>query len=312
MTLVIGALTLGLILSLVGLGVYISSRIINFRDLTVDGAMTFGAAVTSVLLVRGVPPIPATLGGFAAGFVAGAVTGVIATKLGVNGLVAGILVMTGLFSVNLHVMGKSNISLSQATTIGTYADRAGRAVTGDVTTLYLLGWPVGPGDLAWLALAAVAAVLSAVALYAFFRTDYGQAMRAAGDNEQMIRALGVDVSNVTIVALAVSNGLIGLAGALYAQYQGFTDVQMGIGMLVFGIASVILGEALTATKQVGLMIAGTVLGAVFFRLLIAIALRAGLDPNDLKLTYALFVLAALVAPDVLGRLRKSLAKRKHA
>ena len=138
-------------------------------------------------------------------------------------------------------------------------------------------------------------------LYAFFRTDLGAAMQAAGDNAQMIRALGVNVENMIVLGLAISNGLVALSGALLAQYQGFADVQMGIGMIVWGLASVIIGEALIGVRQLGLVIAGAVMGSVLFRLLVAIALRGGLDPNDLKLITAVFVFAALVLPSLMKR-----------
>jgi len=145
---------------------------------------------------------------------------------------------------------------------------------------------------------------AALLLYAFLHTELGAALRAAGDNEQMTRALGVDVRNMVVLGLAVSNGLVAFAGALLAQYQGFADVQMGIGMMVWGLASVIIGEALVATNQIGLVIAGALMGSLVFRLLVAIALRAGLDPNDLKLITAIFVFAALTLPEVGGRLRR--------
>ena len=146
-------------------------------------------------------------------------------------------------------------------------------------------------------------IVVALLLWAFLRTQLGTAMRATGNNEQMIRALGVDVGNMQIVGLALANGLVGLSGALLAQYQGFADVQMGIGMVVWGLASVIIGEALVGTTQLGLVITGAVMGSVLFRLLVAIALRAGLDPNDLKLVTAVFVFAALILPGVLARMR---------
>jgi putative ABC transport system permease protein len=145
--------------------------------------------------------------------------------------------------------------------------------------------------------------LAGCVMYVFFQTNLGTAMRATGDNGDMVRALGVNDENMTILGLAVSNGLIALGGALLAQYQGFADVQMGIGMVVWGLASVIIGEALVGTRQLGLSITGAVMGSVLFRLLVAIALRLGLDPNDLKLVTAVFVFLALIAPGLLKRLR---------
>jgi len=148
-------------------------------------------------------------------------------------------------------------------------------------------------------------VFIGVALYLFFRTNLGTAMRATGDNDQMIRAMGVNVSNMIILGLAISNGMIALSGALLAQYQGFADVQMGIGMVVWGLASVIIGNSLVGTESLGLAVAGTVMGSVLFRLLVAIALRWGLNPNDLKLITAIFVLLSLVLPGFLERMKKT-------
>jgi len=155
-------------------------------------------------------------------------------------------------------------------------------------------------------------VLAGCVMYVFFQTNFGTAMRATGDNNEMIRALGVNDENMIILGLALSNGLIALGGALLAQYQGFADVQMGIGMVVWGLASVILGEALVGTRQLGLSITGAVMGSVLFRLLIAIALRLGLDPNDLKLVTAVFVFLALIAPGLLRWLKIRKPGSAHA
>ena len=307
MTLLIGACTIGLILSLLALGVFISFRVFSFPDITADGSTTLGASIAATLLVNGTNPLLATAAGFLGGVVAGATTGVLHTKFKINGLLAGILVMTALYSVNLHVMGKSNVPLLSATTLATYAERSATQLLRGAGSLRVFGWDVNTRDAAVLLLMfAVIAVASSV-LYVFFRTNLGTAMRATGNNAQMIRALGVNVGNMTILGLAVSNGLIALAGALLAQYQGFADVQMGIGMVVWGLASVIIGEALVGTQQLGLVIIGAVMGSVLFRLLIAIALRAGLNPNDLKLITAAFVFVALILPNFLGTLRRRTA-----
>ena len=287
MTLLLGALTIGLILSLLALGVFISFRIFSFPDITADGSVTLGASVTAILLVNGVHPLLATGAGFCAGMLAGALTGILHTRFKINGLLSGILVMTALYSVNLHVMGKSNLPLLSTRTLATEAEGLATFVLGGTTEIGVLGWEVSPRDAAVLILVFAAIVVAAGLLYAFFRTNLGTAMRATGNNDQMIRALGVNVGNMIVLGLAVSNGLIALAGSLLAQYQGFADVQMGIGMVVWGLASVIIGEALVGTQQLGLVIAGAVMGSVLFRLLIAIALRAGLNPNDLKLILSL-------------------------
>jgi putative tryptophan/tyrosine transport system permease protein len=305
--LLIGALTIGLILSLLAFGIFVSFRIFEFADITADGSITLGGAVAAVLIVAGVNPIFATAAAFAAGALAGMTTAVLHTRFKINRLLSGILVMTALYSINLHVMGKSNLPLMAERTLGTMAESVAMRLVGK-ESLLLLGWEVGTRDLAALALALVVAVVVGSALYLFFRTDLGTAMQAAGDNAQMIRALGVNVDNMMVLGLAVSNGLIAVAGALLTQYQGFADVQMGIGMVVWGLASIIIGEALVGVRALGFVITGAVMGSVLFRLIVALALRGGLDPNDLKLVTAVFVFAALVLPSYVQRLRQKPAK----
>ncbi|HKA52415.1 MAG TPA: ABC transporter permease [Candidatus Binatia bacterium] len=312
MTLLIGAWTIGLILSLLALGVFISFRIFDFPDITTEGSITTGAAVAATLLARGVDPFVATVAGFCGGALAGTATGVLHTKFRINSLLAGIIVMTALYSINLHIMGKSNVPLLSETTLATYAEHLGTGMARGAANFNVFGWEVGTRDAAVLVL--IFLVIAAVggALYVFFRTNVGTAMRATGDNAQMITALGVNVGNMTIMGLALANGLIALSGALLAQYQGFADVQMGIGMVVWGLASVIIGEALIGTQALGLVITGAVMGSVLFRLLVAIALRAGLDPNDLKLITAVFVFGALILPNLLSSLKKPRESASHA
>jgi putative ABC transport system permease protein len=300
MILLLGAMTIGLILSLLALGIYISYRVFDVADITVDGSITLGAAICAVLIVGGVNPLLATAAGFGGGLVAGTVTGILQARFHINPLLSGILVMTGLYSVNLHVMGKSNVPLLSGTSFTTWAEQWGQTWFGQ-PEVDLLGWPVSTRDLVTLGGAAGMILAVALALYWFFRTELGTAMRAAGDNPQMIRALGVNVERYRILGLALANGLTALSGALLAQYQGFADAQMGIGMVVWGLASVIIGESLTGSRSLGLAIYGTVAGSVLFRLLVAIALRWGLNPNDLKLVTAAFVFAALVLPQLLQR-----------
>lgn len=298
MLLLVGALTIGLILALLALGVFISFRIFEFPDITADGSITLGVAVAAVMLVAGSDPLVATAAAFGAGAVAGATTGVIHTRFGINKLLSGILVMTALYSINLHIMGRSNVPVLDEATVASSAERAAASLAGG-PILPVFGWEVSARDAGLLIVALVAAVVVAVLLYVFLRTNVGTAMQAAGDNAQMIRALGVNVENMIIMGLALSNGLIALSGALLTQYQGFADIQMGIGMVVWGLASIIIGEALVGTRQLGFLITGAVMGSVLFRLLVAIALRGGLDPNDLKLITAAFVFAALVLPGLL-------------
>lgn len=310
MTLLLGALTLGFIYALVALGVYISSRILLFRDLTVDGAFTFGACATTMLLLKGWNPALATLGGFLAGFVAGIVTGLINTWFQINGLIAGILVMTGLFSVNLRIMGKSNQAHFQApATMMTWAEDVGARIFGNVREVSVLGWPVSPRDLAFFGFTAIIACAVGWLLYSFFRSDYGTAMRATGDNAQMVIAQGVNVGRMMTLGLALSNGLVGLGGALFAQYQGFADVGMGVGMLVWGLAAIVIGEVIVGSARFGLMITAAIMGSILARLLLAIALRLGLRTDDFQLVTALFLFLALILPAQMTKLKKLVGKK---
>ena len=305
MNLLIATFTIGFILSLLALGVFISFRIFAFPDITADGSVTLGAAVGATLLVRGVNPPLASLAGFLAGMLAGACTGTLHTRFKINPLLSGILVMTALYSVNLHIMGRSNVALLSVTTLATQSERIGMTLMRGASTFVLAGWEVSVRDASVLGAVIVAVVLTGSLLYWFFRTNLGMAMRATGDNVTMIRALGVNDANMIIFGLAISNGLVALAGALLAQYQGFADVGMGIGMVVWGLASVIIGEALVGSNQLGMTIVGAVMGSVLFRLLVAVALRWGLSPNDLKLITAVFVFFALITPGFLRKKRSA-------
>src|SRR5438552_8266817 len=311
MSLLLGALTLGFIFSLVALGVLISFRIFSFPGSAAAGSSTLGADLAAMRLVRSVNPVLATSAAFASGFISGTLTGTLTTKFNLNGLLAGILVMTGLYSINLHIMGRSNISVLGSFTLSTYAERVGMALTRD-NTLNVMGWEITALEASLLSASFLFIVLAGCVMYVFFQTNLGTAMRATGDNNEMVRALGVNDENMAILGLGLSNGLVALAGAFIMQYQGFADVQMGIGMVVWGLASVIIGEALVGTKQLGLSITGAVLGSVLFRLLVAIALRLGLNPNDLKLITALFVFAALVTPGLLKRFKALKPRSSHA
>ena len=311
MTLLIGAFTLGLILALLALGVYVSFRIFNIPDMTAEGSVTLGASVAAALMIQGHNAYFATVMACIAGGLAGAVTGLLATKCRINPLLSGILVMTGLYSVNLHVMGRSNLPLLGVNTLATSAENLGTRLLGNAD-FEVAGWAVSLRDASILISAFAFIVLVCLALYFFFRTELGTAMRATGDNPAMICALGVSVDMATIFGLVMSNAMIALCGALLAQFQGFADVQMGIGMVVLGIASVIIGEALVGSRAVGLLITGTVMGSVLFRLLVAIALRWGLSPNDLKLITAAFVFAALVMPDLGRRYKAGRMKSLHS
>ncbi|MDD8046138.1 MAG: ABC transporter permease [Verrucomicrobiota bacterium] len=316
MNVLISTLTIGLILSLLAFGVYISFRIFNFPDITTEGSITLGAAVAAALILHGsenpswfTTPWAATLLGGLAGGVAGVATGVLHTRFKIHGLLSGILVMTALYSINLRVMGQSNLSLNDVPTIFSgpqfLAEQLHPApADGGVNQLPFAGWNLFVNDLAALAFTLLLIAAVGAALYFFFRTNLGTAMRATGDNAQMIRALGSNTNAMLVWGLGLSNALIALAGAIFAQYQKFADVQMGFGMVVLGLASVIIGEALVRSRDLVLTIIGAVMGSLLFRLLVAIALQWGLNPNDLKLITAGFVFIALVLPGFVSKLGK--------
>jgi len=304
MSLLLATLGIGLVFAVLALGIFLSFRIYQMPDITADGSFTLGAAVTARLLKEGANPVTATAAGAACGLLAGAVTGVIHVRFKVNALLSGILVMTALYSVNLRVMGASNLPIS-ARTVFTPFEEAARAVLGP--EVEILGRTAPSGDVGLLAAAALAAALVTGLLALFLKTELGAAMRATGDNARMLRALGTSTDRMTILGLAMSNGLVALAGSLFAQLQAFADAQMGIGVIVLGLASVILGQTLVGpVRSVTLAVVGAVMGAVLFRLLVAIAIRMGLDANDLKLVTAVVVLAAIVGPGWI----QSIARRR--
>ncbi len=281
----LGAITQGLGYAFLAWGIYLSLRVLNFADITVDGSFTLGGAVAATLIVHGVHPLPAMAVAILAAALAGAVTGFIHTRFAINDLLAGILTMTALYSINLHVMGRSNVSLLRERTL--------------ITLLKDIGLPLGEDWLVFVFFLLLAIVCK-LGLDWFLRTDFGMAMRATGDNPLMITAQGVDTRRMKVMGLALANGLVGLAGALIAQYQGFADVGMGIGSLVAGIAAVIIGETLVGRRTLPWVVGGVAVGSAVFRLLIALALQVGLNPIDLKLVTAVFVFVALALPRLKG------------
>ena len=269
----------GLAYGLVALGIVISFRILAFPDLTVDGSFPLGAAVVARLIMEGVPPVYGIMLAIIAGFLAGCCTGVLYTKLKINSLLAGILMMTCLYSVNLRIMGRSNIQLLTVDTFITPLENL------DVNRFI----PI-------IAFFFLVAFGIKVLTDLFFRTQIGFAMRATGDNEQMIRTLGVNTDNITILGLGISNAFVSLSGALVAQDQGFSDIGMGIGMIVAGLASIIIGEALIGRQTVQRMTLAAILGSIIYKWIISVGLRLGLAPTDLKLATGIMVILALGIP----------------
>ncbi len=281
-----GSLEIGLVFSLVALGVFITFRVLNFPDLTVDGSFPLGAATAAILISTGHNPFLSTGAGMLAGAAAGLVTGWLNVRLRIMDLLAGILVMIALYSINLRVMGGPNVPLISEPTVFSF----------------LPGWlpDYVERPLAMLLLVAVLKLL----LDRFFASQLGLALRATGANGRMARAQGVNTGNAVLLGMAISNALVGLAGALFAQSQGGADISMGIGTIVIGLAAVIVGEGILPARRIVWTTLAVVLGAVLYRLVIAIALNSdfiGLEAQDLNLITAILVGAALVLPRAFSR-----------
>ncbi len=273
----------GLAYALVALGIVITFRILSFPDLTVDGSFPLGAAVTARLMTLNVDPLVSIIVAVIAGFVAGCCTGFLNTRLKINSLLSGILMMTILYSVNLRIMGRSNIQLLTVETFLTPLENL------DMNRFIpIIGFFV------------VVAFAFKFLTDLFLHTQMGLAMRATGDNEQMIRTLGVNTDHMTILGLGISNGFVALSGALVAQDQGFADVGMGIGMIVIGLASIIIGESLVGVrsgkKGVMRLTIAAIVGSVVYKFIIALGLRMGLAPTDLKMATGVMVILALGIP----------------
>ena len=278
----------GLAYGFVAIGVYITFRVLAFPDLTVDGSFPLGGAVAAVLIINGVNPWLATLAALGAGLCAGLGTSLLNTRLRINALLAGILMMVALYSINLMIMGRSNIPLLREVTIFDQVSQ-------------LLGIRTGV-TLSIIFMVVLTCMILAI-LNWFLRTEIGLALRATGENEQMVRGLGADTNMTTILGVSISNGLVALSGALIAQNQGFSDVGMGIGMIVMGLASVIIGEGLFRPRGITAVLLAVVGGTFAYRLFLSVALRVGLPPSDLKLVTALLVIVALAIPFIRKKVR---------
>jgi len=279
MSLLIGSLTIGFILSLLAVGVYISFRIFDFADITAEGSITLGAAVTAVLLVHGWSPMVATPLAFVAGALAGAITGVLAMRFQINRLLSGILTMTALYSVNLRIMGKANMPLSGSQVI--YVSDLSRSTTENLLYSALLS----------LAIVVVIKVL----LDFFMRTYSGMALLAVGKSEQLVRTLSINTGRLKIAGLMLANGLTALSGSMMAQYQHFADVGMGTGTVVIGLASVIIGRAVFGRVRFIQGSTSVIFGSIIYKIGVGLALKAGLAASDTKiLTAAFFVLVIVL------------------
>jgi putative tryptophan/tyrosine transport system permease protein len=294
----LGAAELGLVFALVALGVFISFRILDFPDLTVDGSFPLGAAVAATLILADWNPWAATGIAVLAGAASGIVTATLNVRFKILHLLASILTMIALFSINLRVMGRPNVAILIQDTV--------------LTPFYDLGQQLGLPDAVVRPLFVLAVVLVVVALLARFLTsEFGLAMRATGVNARMARAQGVSTDLHIYVGMALSNALVGLAGALFAQTNGFADVTSGIGTIVIGLAAVIVGETVVRSRIIVWMLVGCVVGSILYRIAIQVALNAdfiGLRASDLNLVTALLVAGALILP----RVRNPLKARSSA
>ena len=289
---ILGAIEIGLIFSLVALGVFISFRLLRFPDLTVDGSFPLGGAVCAILISTGTNPWLATLAGTAAGAVAGFITGWLNVKLKIMDLLASILMMIGLYSINLRVMGGPNVPLINEPTLFTML-QPDNIEDYVMRPIILLGF----------------VIVAKLALDWFFATERGLAIRSTGSNARMARSQGVNTGAMILLGMAISNGLVGLAGALFVQTQGGSDISMGIGTIVIGLAAVIVGETILPSRKIIWATLAVVIGAVVYRFFIAAALNIdaiGLKAQDLNLVTAVLVTIALIIPQI----KKKLSKRK--
>lgn len=297
-------ITLGLIWSILALGVYLSYRILDAADLTCEGCITLGASVSAMLIWKSVNPVLCVLISFIAGCIAGVITGVLQTKLKIPPILAGILTMISLYSINIHVMsiatgtqGTANLSLLNFRNGTIFAPLASLLGINKTWTALIVG------------LIFCAAVIGA--MYWFFGTEIGSAIRATGNNEKMCRAQGIDTDLTKIIGLALSNGLIAVSGALLCQYQGYSDVNMGVGAIVIGLASIIIGEALfMKAKNFALRLTGIVVGSVIYRVVVTFVIASGMPSTDLKLMTAVIVVVALLITSNANKFKKLTGKEK--
>lgn len=279
MSLVTSTIGQGLLWGILALGLYLSFRILNFPDMTVEGTFPFGAAICVAALVRGVNPLLATFLAFLGGMLTGLVTGLLYTKGRIPILLAGILTMTGVYSVNLRILGKANVGLlNQATLLNSkFLEKL-------------------PNNFPTIVIGLIFAILTIILLALFLNTDLGQAFIATGDNEKMARSLGINTDNMKILGLMLSNGLIGLAGGLLAQNGGYADVNMGIGTMVIGLAAIIIGEVVYGNLSLTARLVAVVVGSILYRLVLLLVLQLGFSTNDFKLISAIILAVCLMLP----------------
>lgn len=292
MDILITALSQGLLWALMAIGVYITYRILDTPDLSAEGTFPLGGAVAATLIIQGTSPIIATCLAIIAGMMAGFVTGILYTKLKIPALLSGILTMTALYSINLRIMGRANISL-----------------IGQKTLYDLVGGLGLESRLVPMVVGLICVAIVIGLLFWFFHTEIGYVLRATGDNEQMVRAQGVNTDTMKILGLMISNGLIAFSGALISQDNGFADISMGVGTIVIGLASVIIGEVLFGNLSIAKRLMCVVLGSAIYRMIIALVLNLGLNPIDLRLISAIVLTITLASPTFKDIIQKRTGKR---
>ncbi|PXW90883.1 putative ABC transport system permease protein [Streptohalobacillus salinus] len=304
----------GIIFAIMALGVYLTFRILDFPDLTVDGSFVTGGAVTAILITNGMPAIIATFIAIVCGFIAGTITGLLNTKGKVNPLLSGILMMTALYSINLRIMGQSTIPLLNQSTVFTQLKNVfeSAGLDGIINQgLTGLGLERTPSTYSVLLVMLVVTFFIKFVTDYFLKTEIGLALRATGDNERMIRSFSANTDFLTVIGLGFSNALVALAGGLYAQFTGFSDLNMGIGMIVVGLASVIIGESVVGTKSIMRTTFAVIIGSIIYRVVVTLALRADfLDNGDTRLITALLVILALVMPRLIETYKERTRKKK--
>ncbi|CDI41285.1 ABC transporter permease [Lactobacillus helveticus] len=279
MSLITSTIGQGLLWGILALGLFLAFRILNFPDMTVEGTFPFGAAICVSALVHGVDPMLATILAFLGGMLTGLVTGLLYTKGKIPVLLAGILTMTGVYSINLRILGKANVGLLNKATL----------LNGKLLQKLPANFPT-------IVIGLLAAILIILLLALFLNTDLGQSFIATGDNENMARSLGINTDNMKILGLMISNGLIGLAGGLLAQNGGYADVNMGIGTMVIGLAAIIIGEVAYGDLSLTARLIAVVIGSIIYRLILLLVLQLGFSTNDFKLISAIILAICMMLP----------------
>jgi len=320
---IFGSVEAGVIYAIMALGVYLSFRILDFPDLTVDGSFVTGAAVASAMIFSGYNPVISTLAALVAGFIAGCITGVLHTKGKINALLSGILMMIALYSINLRIMGltsdtsigRPNIPLLNSESFFTHVTNFFKpiddAINGILTSIGVSN-DFLPSTWGILLVMIVVTFFIKWTTDRFLKTEIGLAIRATGDNKRMIRSFSANTDSLIILGLGISNAFVAFSGALVAQYAKFADIGMGIGMIIIGLASVIIGEAIFGTKTIARTTLAVIFGAIIYRIVVSLALRVEfLDAGDMKLITAIIVIMALVVPNIIDRQREKRRKAKR-